>query len=313
MGQTTNNILMVSPKGFLYNLQTAQSNTFQSNKTLLTENNVTNNAIKEFEELTGKLYNSGINVIIADPKVNEDCPDAVFPNNWVTFHNDGSVVLYPMYAPNRRKERQHEILDFLVNTHSFKINNIFDMSKNEESGLFLEGTGSMVFDRENKIAYAALSVRTSEKLVNIFSKEMGYKYNYLNAFDVQNKPPMPVYHTNVIMSIGTNFAVVCLESMTDEKEKKNIKKSILKSGKQIIDISFNQVKSFAGNILELKDAKNEPLIVMSTNAYESLEQIQLKKIERHGRIIHSSLDTIEKFGGGSARCMIAEVFLPKTK
>ena len=313
MGQTTNDILMVSPKGFSYNPQTAQNNTFQSNKNLFNKNNLTKNSIEEFDQFAEKLYDSGINVIIPDSIASEDCPDAVFPNNWVTFHEDGSVILYPMYAPNRRKERKQGILDFLVDNHSFKINNIIDMSKNEENGLFLEGTGSMLLDRKNKIAYAALSERTSKKLLQNFGKAMDYEYNFFNAFDIKSEFLLPIYHTNVMMCLGINFAVVCLEIIIDEKEKNNIKKSILKSGKQIIDISFSQVQSFAGNMLELKDANNQPLIVMSTNAYQSLEKTQLKKLQRHGRIIHSSLDTIEKFGGGSARCMIAEVFLPKTK
>ena len=311
MDQTTSNILMVSPNNFSYNLQTAKNNHFQLKSEAYHPLEISKLATREFYDFVDKLEKNGVNVIIQQPSINHVTPDAVFPNNWITFHQNGTVVIYPMYAPNRRLERNNDILKQLSEKYSFEINRVMDMSKKENQNLFLEGTGSMVLDRVNRILYATISERTSIELINQFASTHNYDSITFNATQKVKDKYLPIYHTNVMFSVGTNFALVCLDSILDKKEKQTIEESILKTDKEIIDISAIQMLSFCGNILEIKNNQSTPLIVMSTNAFEAFDKNQIKSLEKYGDIIHSPLNTIEKYGGGSARCMIAEVFLPK--
>ena len=313
MDQTTSNILMVSPNSFSCNLQTAKNNHFQLKSDLFHPKEISNLAIKEFYDFVEKLGKNGVNVIIQHQPINNETPDAVFPNNWITFHQDGTVVIYPMYAPNRRLERDNDILNQLSEKYSFQITRVIDMSKNENQNLFLEGTGSMVLDRGNSVLYATISERTSIELINQFASANNYKPITFNASQKVKDKYLPIYHTNVLFSVGTNFALVCLDSILDKKEKIIVEKSLLKTDKEIIEISVAQMLSYCGNVLEIKNIQNTPLIVMSTNAFEAFDKNQIKSLEKYGDIIHSPLNTIEKYGGGSARCMIAEVFLPITK
>lgn len=301
--QTTNHILMIRPVDFKFNEQTAGNNKFQIAST---ESNVQKLALEEFDGFVTLLRKNEVDVTVVDDTLQPETPDSIFPNNWVSFHEDGSVYLYPMFSENRRQERRGEILDDLKD--KFEINHVTDISFYEQQVAFLEGTGSMVLDRVNKIAYACLSVRTDEEVLHNFCMLSGYNPVSFQAVDGSN---FPIYHTNVMMCIGDKFAVICLDSMPNSQEREKVALSLIDSGKEIIEISLEQMNRFAGNMLQISNTKGESLLVMSEQAYLSLNATQIEKLEQYSRIIYAPIYTIEKNGGGSARCMLAEIHLPK--
>jgi hypothetical protein len=300
--QTTNHILMIRPVDFKFNEQTAGNNMFQIASS---DSDVQTQALKEFDGFVDLLRKNDVDVTVVDDTLQPETPDSIFPNNWVSFHEDGSVYLYPMFSENRRLERRRDILDGLK--ENFEVNHISDLSFYEQQYAFLEGTGSMVLDRTNKIAYACLSVRTDEEVLNNFCMLTGYQPVPFQAVDGSN---FPIYHTNVMMCIGDRFAVICLDSIRNPEEKLNVTVSLKSSGKEIIEISLEQMNKFAGNMLQVANATGESLLVMSEQAYLSLNAEQITALEQYSRIIYAPLYTIEKNGGGSARCMLAEIHLP---
>ena len=308
--QSTNTILMIRPVNFRMNEQTAVNNYFQSD--IDARNSIVNaKAQKEFDAFVSALRNNGVHVIVIEDTKNPDTPDSIFPNNWISFHNDGVVGLYPMFAENRRKERRNDVMDILEED-GFVIKSIVDYTAAEAEGFFLEATGSMALDRVNKKAYCALSDRADELLFIEFCEDFEYAPVIFTANQSVNGTRRPIYHTNVMMCLADTFAVICLDSIDDKKERKNVVDHLKQNGKQIIAITEPQMHHFAGNMLQVLGAQNEPFLVMSSQAYYSLDTGQITSIEKHCKILHSSLETIETCGGGSARCMMAEVFLPKT-
>ena len=307
--QITNNILMIQPVSFRYNEQTAVNNYYQQVLDNLSDEQTQEKALLEFNNLVELLKNVGVNVIVIEDTKKPDTPDSIFPNNWVSFHADGTVGLYPMCAENRRAERREDIFDTLVDEYGFKIKEIKDFSEFEEHDKYLEGTGSMVLDREHKICYAAISIRTDEIAVMQFCEEFGYRPVCFTANQSVNGERMAIYHTNVMMCVADRFAVICLDTIDDKDERKHVVETLSETGKEIIEITQAQNHRFAGNMLQVMGDK--PYLVMSNSAFSSLNNKQKKTIEKYCPIIYSSLDTIEACGGGSARCMMAEVFLPK--
>lgn len=293
---------MVYPKNFRSNVLTIDDNTFQNSSSNLSNNEIKNKAVEEFELLYNKIQSQGIKVTVFKDSRNVDTPDAVFPNNWISFHKDNKAITYPMFAKNRRLERTPLVIECL-NNYGKNISINYDYSNFENDNLFLEGTGSLVLDRLNKIAYCSLSQRSNEELVNRFCIDMGYNPVVFKSYH-QNKP---IYHTNVLLSICNKFSVVCLESIIDKKERLSVKDSLISSGLEIIDIDINQMSSFGANCIQLNGNKG-PVLVMSSKAYNSFANNQLDIIQKNTQIIHSSLENIENNSGGSARCMIAEVF-----
>jgi hypothetical protein len=310
MKQTTNSILMIRPVAFRMNEQTAVNNYYQKVIENLLPASVNAKAQEEFDAFVSKLRKVGVNVIVVDDTLEPNTPDSIFPNNWISFHENGDVVLYPMFADNRRLERREDILDILED-EGFVINEIMDYSSAEEDGFYLEGTGSIVLDRENDKAYCALSPRADEELFIEFCEDFEYTPVLFEAFQTVGAERKLIYHTNVMMSIGETFAIICAESIDDKKERKMVLDSLRGDEKEIILITEQQVNNFAGNMLEVKGYDDKRYLVMSTSAYNSLTKKQIAQIEEHVTILSSSLDTIEACGGGSARCMMAEIFLPK--
>ena len=301
MKHFTSRILMISPDKFRNNELTISDNSFQSR---VSENiSISNRAISEFERLKESISNRGVNVHAISDDSEFDTPDAVFPNNWISFHHSNRAVLYPMSALNRRFERKSSALKKLSD-QGIKIDIVKDYSHFENDDKYLEGTGSIVLDRYNKLAYCSLSRRSDYDLLNIFCSEMNYKPIVFNSV-YQSKP---IYHTNVMMSICNNFSIICLDSIEDKKQKNNILTNLKNSNLEIIDIEIDQMCSFMGNCIQLVDTNSNPLLVMSSRAYNAIKNSQLKIIEKHTDIIHSDITTIEDNGGGSARCMIAEIF-----
>ncbi|MFC4720714.1 citrulline utilization hydrolase CtlX [Geojedonia litorea] len=309
MQQTTDTILMIRPVAFRMNEQTAVNNYFQEDLDLK-NNEINAKAQKEFDAFVSKLKAVGVNVIVAHDDKDLDTPDSIFPNNWVSFHENGDVALYPMFAENRRKERREEVLD-LLESNGFVIKNIVDYTSAEDEGYFLEGTGSILLDRVNSKAYCALSPRADEDLFIEFCEDFEYTPIVFTANQTVDGQRLPIYHTNVMMCLGEGFAVICLESIDDKKERKTVIKHLKEDGREIIAISEKQMHQFAGNMLQVKGFGNKPYLVMSKAAHECLSASQIASIEKHCEILSSSLETIETCGGGSARCMMAEVFLPK--
>lgn len=309
MEQITNTVLMVRPVAFRMNEQTAVNNFFQE-KLQLKNEEVNKKAQEEFDSLAKKLESVGVNVVVVNDKKELDTPDSIFPNNWVSFHQDGTAVVYPMFAENRRRERRMDFFEELE-SQGFKINEVLDYTKAEVEAVFLEGTGSMILDRENQKAYCALSPRADEDLLIEFCEDMEFTPVIFSAYqDVDGKRKL-IYHTNVMMCVADEFAVICLDCIDDKKERNNVKRHLKEDGKEIIEISEAQIHEFAGNMLQLKGANDKKYLVMSTTAYKSLTREQIRRIEKHCEILSSDINTIETCGGGSARCMMAEVFLPK--
>lgn len=311
MNQTTNTVLMIRPVSFRMNEQTAVNNYYQKVIDGLTSESVNEKAQKEFDDFVSLLQNKGIDVVVVEDTKTPDTPDSIFPNNWISFHENGDVVLYPMFAENRRLERREDIWDILEEKGFVVNEQITDYTSAEEDDIFLEGTGSLILDRENAKVYCALSPRADEELVIEFCEEMDMHPVIFEAYQTVDNSRKLIYHTNVMMCIGTTFAVICADAIDDKQERKLVINHLKEDGKEIIYITEEQVNNFAGNMLELKDSENKPYLVMSTQAYNSLQPDQIKALEKHAEILHSPLDTIEACGGGSARCMLAEVFLPK--
>lgn len=305
--QATSNILMIRPVNFGFNAETAESNAFQDVKAKSWTSNITQqDALREFDGMVSQLRAAGINVIVFDDTPEPYTPDSIFPNNWVSFHHSGKVVLYPMEAENRRLERRMDIIDAL--RKDFHVDVVLDFTHFEKEGKYLEGTGSLVLDRLNRIAYACLSSRTNKDVLNAWAKQMShYKVVKFSAVDANDKP---IYHTNVVMCIGDTFAVICLNAIKDLDERLMVKETLEKSGKYIFEISLEQMNHFAGNMLLVKNQKDRHFLVMSTQAFESLTHSQRVELEEFAQIQHFDLTMIETCGGGSARCMMAEVHLP---
>ncbi|MGB2415570.1 MAG: citrulline utilization hydrolase CtlX [Flavobacteriaceae bacterium] len=310
MSHITNTVLMIRPVQFRMNEQTAVNNFYQKNSDTLPET-VNAKATQEFDSMVEKLRNANIQVIVVQDTKEFDTPDSIFPNNWISFHKNGTIGLYPMFAKNRRLERKDSILE-AVEAEGFVIETVVDYTEAETDGFYLEGTGSILLDRENQKAYCALSARADEELFIEFCEDFEYTPVVFSAYQTVNDKRELIYHTNVMMCLGTTFAVVCLASIDDKKERKNLLKHLHQDGKKIIEISEDQVNNFAGNMLQLKGTDNRSYLVMSQSALDSLRPSQVQLLEAHATILSSPLDTIETCGGGSARCMMAEVFLPKT-
>jgi hypothetical protein len=310
MKQTTNAILMIRPVAFRMNEQTAVNNYYQKVLDGLLPATVNAKAQQEFDDFVSKLTAVGIDVTVIEDTLNPDTPDSVFPNNWISFHANGDVALYPMFAPNRRAERREEILDDLEEK-GFKIENIVDYTAAEDDGFFLEGTGSLLLDRANEKAYCALSPRADEELFIEFCEDFDYAPVIFEAFHTVDGERKLIYHTNVMMCLGETFAVICADCIDDKKERKMVLDHLKKDNKEIILITESQVNTFAGNMLEVRGKEDKRYLIMSAAAHQSLTPKQLAQLEKHATILSSSLDTIEACGGGSARCMMAEIFLPK--
>ena len=310
MSQITNSVLMIRPVAFRMNEQTAVNNYYQKVLENTTPATVNAKAQLEFDAFVEKLRSVGVNVVVVEDTLEPNTPDSIFPNNWISFHDNGDVVLYPMFAENRRQERREDILDMLEEK-GFKIENIIDYTSAEEDNIFLEGTGSMILDRENEKVYAALSPRADEELIIEFCEEFFSDPVIFEAYQDTPDGRKLIYHTNVMMCVADEFAVICADCIDDKQERKIVLDHLKKSGKEVIYITEDQVNNFAGNMLQVLGADDKKFLVMSTQAYNSLNKGQINSIEKHCEILHSSLDTIEACGGGSARCMLAEIFLPQ--
>jgi len=304
--QTTHHILMVRPAHFGFNEETAESNAFQSNDTSISQSQIKEKAMEEFDNFVAKLRSNGINVVVAKDSADPVKPDAVFPNNWITFHQNATAITYPMFAAVRRFERDAEIIDLIA--EQFELQATFNFESYEDRGLFLEGTGSMILDRVNKIVYACLSPRTDIEVLEKFCKLTNYRKAMFHAVDGNGQD---IYHTNVMMALGESFVVICLDTIRNDDELNMLKRYFLDTQKTIINITIEQMLAFAGNMLQVCNRQGETFLVMSTQAFQSLTDEQIRAIERHTHILHSPIDIIETYGGGSARCMMAEIFLPE--
>ena len=305
--QTAKTVLMVEPIAFGYNSQTAENNYFQKEQK---ETDIQEKALQEFNNFVAKLREKGINVITVKDTLNPHSPDSIFPNNWVSFHEDGTVALYPMFALNRRVERRPEILERLKD-EGFKINTVEDFSPFENEEKYLEGTGSMIFDHDYKIAYGSVSLRLDEELFRNFCSKFGFTPIVFHSYQNVGDQRLPIYHTNVMMCVAEQFVVICLDCIDDEMEREKVQEVIKSSNKELIEISEDQLQQFAGNMLQVQNEEGDKFLVMSETAYKSLTKEQVERIENYCGIIYADLNTIETNGGGSARCMLAEVFLPK--
>ncbi len=308
MKQLTNTILMIRPVSFRMNEQTAVNNYYQHSLKGISSDDIQLKALAEFDNFVSKLRRHGVNVVVIEDTLVPSTPDSIFPNNWSSFHRNGKVGLYPMFAENRRLERREDILDKLEEK-GFVINDVMDYSSAEEEGVFLEGTGSIVLDRENGLAYCAMSPRADEDLFIEFCEDFEYSPVVFHAYQTVNGKRELIYHTNVMMAITQENVIVCLDAIDDKKERKNFINHVVMSGKQIVKITEEQVEHFAGNMLQVMDANNKPITVMSQAAFDSLTKDQKEILSKEAILLSSDLSTIEACGGGSARCMMAEVFL----
>lgn len=300
MSQNTHHIMMIRPVRFTFNEQTAESNAFQQSGAKADDTN--EKALKEFDAFVDVLRKNDVQVWVVDDTEEPHTPDSIFPNNWISMHEDSRIAVYPMQAENRRQERRADIVHHLAEV--FTVHDIADYTQSEQDGKFLEGTGSMVLDREHKICYACISPRTHMEVLKQFCNDFGYRLVDFIAKDAGGKL---IYHTNVVMCVGQQFLVVCMECITDEADREQIRNS---TPKPIIEISMDQLNHFAGNMLEVVNEKDEHLLIMSEQAHKSLKPEQIKQLEQYARIVSAPLYTIESNGGGSARCMMAEIFLP---
>ena len=298
---------MVRPKRFQSNPQTVESNAFQTVPDA-SPGEQQEAALKEFEGLVSALQEAGIDVIVFDDTSEPHTPDSVFPNNWVSFHVDGTVVLYPMEAENRRGERRLDIVEHLGTELGFQVREVVDLSHHEADEHFLEGTGSMVLDRINRIAYACLSSRTHLDVLGDFAQRMGYD---VVAFEASDRDGVPIYHTNVLMAVGQKLAVICEAAIVRDDQRAAVLDRLVSTGHDIISLDFDQLESFAGNMLELRGADGVPVMAMSQRAWNSLDSKQRASIERNGRVVTAAIDDIEDSAGGSVRCMLAEIHLPR--
>jgi hypothetical protein len=307
--QTTNALLMIEPVAFGFNLQTAKNNYFQQASDQ-PAGAVQEEALKEFNRMTNVLNTKGVDVVILKDTREPHTPDSIFPNNWISFHCNGNMALYPMFAENRRMERRAAIWE-QIEKEGFSIQNTFDYSPFEKEGKFLEGTGSMILDRVNDKAYAALSERTNRNLFMKFCEDFHYTPYCFSACQTVKTKRLPIYHTNVMMCIGDQYSVVCIDSIDDYTERQSLVRSLEKDRKEIITISEEQMHHFAGNMLQIENKKGQKFLVMSESAYHALNVDQINRLSAYNEIIRISIPAIEKHGGGSVRCMMAEIFLPK--
>ena len=299
MENFTNKIFMVRPANFGMNPETAGTNAFQTKLQFEKADLVSQKAIAEFDEMTTKLENSGIDVQVFQDSKLPVKPDAVFPNNWISTHENDTIVLYPMLAENRRLEFRQDIVDWL------RLVNLLDFRDSQNQNTFLEGTGSIVLDNESKIMYSGISQRTNLELAENLAKKLGFTICSFHATDHQNNS---IYHTNVIMFVMHGFVGIGLETIRDEAEREMVKQTILNSGKQILELDYYQITQFAGNMIQLRNIENELVLVCSTTAWDSLNESQKELIENKTKVVIVEIPTIEMYGGGSARCMIAEKF-----
>ena len=305
----TDTVLMIRPVRFDLNEETLESNAFQDRERSDTPETINAKALGEFDIFVEKLRKLGTEVIVFSDTPEPYTPDSIFPNNWVSFHPDGKVVTYPMQAENRRKERRLDIIAALQSEHHLRVQEVLPFEKEQEpQNQFLEGTGSLVIDRANRIAYACVSPRTHEQALADWSKLMNCRCVSFKATDENDQE---IYHTNVLMCLGDYFAVVCLDAIKDEKERQEVIETLEQTDREVIEISHAQMNNFAGNMLQVKNKKAERILVMSESAFQSLDAIQVKKLRAYNDyLLQANIPTIEQYGGGSARCMIAEVFLP---
>ncbi len=305
--QTTDTLLMIEPVAFGFNAETAANNYFQIEQKGA---DIQEKALAEFNNFVEQLRNHGINVITIQDTLQPHSPDSIFPNNWVSFHADGTVNLFPMFAINRRVERRQDILD-QIKEEGFVINSVEDLSHFENEEKYLEGTGSIIFDHDYKIAYGSVSLRLDEGLFREFCEKINYTPIVFHSFQNVGIDRLPIYHTNVMMCVAEQFVVICLDCIDDELEREKVQEVIKSTEKELIEISEEQMQQFAGNMLQVQNTEGKQFLVMSQTAYKSLNKEQISKIEKHCEIIYADLETIETNGGGSARCMVAEIFLPK--
>jgi len=306
--QLASAVLMIRPARFQSNPQTAESNRFQG-KTSVTPAEQHAAALAEFGALAKALQGAGIRVVVFDDTPEPHTPDAIFPNNWVSFHADGTAVLYPLEAPNRRTERRRDIIESLADDHGFVVRSVIDLTHHEKDGHFLEGTGSMVLDRTNRIAYACLSSRTHLDALGEFAQRLDYE---VLAFDAVDQHGAAIYHTNVLMNVGEKIAVVCDEAIPREEQRKAVLESLAATGHDVVRLTFAQLNAFAGNMLELRSSDGQRVTAMSDQARRSLTGDQLAKLAQNGAIVSAPIDTIECSAGGSVRCMLAEIHLPRS-
>lgn len=299
---------MIEPVAFGRNPDSARTNAFMRDATGRRPEELQASALHEFQGLVERLENDGVEVLVFRDSVDSPSPDAIFPNNWVSFHEDGRAILYPMEPPNRRPERRKEILDWLSVERGFRLSEVVDLSHHEAEGRFLEGTGSMVFDRPGRTVYASISPRTTLSLLREYGARFGLRVVSFHAHDADG---VPIYHTNVALALGSGVAVFCGEAVRDHSERRELGESLENGGREVVEITMEQLYAFAGNMLALENARGETLLVMSERAFSSLRPAQLQNLERHARLVTSAIPTIEDYGGGSVRCMLAEVFLPR--
>lgn len=307
--QSTDLIMMVRPASFRMNEQTAVNNAYQQSGDGVV--NAMAIAQEEFDGVVAALEGQGVRVAAYDDDPDADTPDALFPNNWVSFHGDGRVGLYPMFAPNRRKERRESLLHMLAEDHNLDMREWVDFTEFESHDVFLEGTGSLILDRINRVAYAAISPRTELQAAHQWCEVMDYTLIDFTAYQTTGDTQDPIYHTNVMLAIGTEWAVVCADIIRDADERVKVLEALRQSGRTVVEISAEQVNGFAGNVLEVRNADQQPLIAMSSAAHGAFTEEQRAILESHARIVHAPIPTIERLGGGSVRCMLAEVFLPQ--
>ena len=300
-------VLMIRPVRFESNPMTAESNKFQG-RSRATPQQQNAQAQVEFDALADQLRDAGIAVVVVNDTVEPHTPDSIFPNNWVSFHSDGRVVLYPMQAPNRRTERRLDIVERLGAEHGYVVRDIVDLSAHEQAGHFLEGTGSMVLDRANHMAYACLSSRTQLDPLGDFAQRMDYD---VMTFDAVDRNGVPIYHTNVLMNVGEQVAVICDAAIPNDKQRAAVLQRLRDTGHEVLSLSYDQLDGFAGNMLELRSGDGARVIAMSRQAYRSLDDRQLDRLQANGRIVCAAIDNIETSAGGSVRCMLAEIHLPK--
>lgn len=306
MSTTTNTILMIRPANFRFNTQTAENNAFQSDDKDESNAEISWQARSEFDDMVSVLRSKGINIIVIEDTPSPAKPDAIFPNNWISFHENGAVLTYPMFAPNRRIERREEIIEKIAETH--QVERRYTFEHYEEDDMFLEGTGSMLFDRDNKVVYACLSQRTDARLIDKFCVLVQYQRMVFHATD---RDGIPIYHTNVMMALGEDFAVLCKETIRNPNELKELEEILERTNKEIIGISYDQLEAFAGNMLQVRNDTGQTFLVMSQSAYDSLNEGQIEALSAKTQLLPIDISTIEYYGGGSVRCMMAEVFLPK--
>jgi len=309
MKQITKNILMIEPVSFNYNAETALNNYFQKNDANFSKPQIQKKALEEFNNFVKLLRSKQVNVHVIKDTIHPLTPDSIFPNNWISFHSNGEVLIYPMFANNRRLERRTEIIEQLQN--EYFVSEVKSLVHYEDKSIFLEGTGSMILDRTNKICYASISLRTNKSIVLDFCDQLNYKPVLFNSFQDVDGKRLPIYHTNVMMCVASDFAIVCLDAIDSQDEKNSVINSLITTNKEIIQISELQANKFAGNMLQVQGDKK--YLIMSESAFNTLSEKQIQKIESYCSILYSDLKTIEKFGGGSARCMMAEIFLPLKK